>query len=214
MERTLVVGLGNPGARYDNTRHNIGFLAVDRLAYDLNVELTQQKFSAHYGQGTLPNRAPAVLLKPQTFMNLSGKSVAPCVKFFQVPLERVIVIHDELEFPFGVVRVKVGGGHAGHNGLRSIVEQLGGAKEFVRVRVGIGRPKRGSVSDYVLSKFSADEQPWLDDLCRQVSKDIVQVIEEGPRAAMNTIHARPSLYPTLEPTPKPSSPLSPSSGVK
>lgn len=195
MERTLVVGLGNPGKRYEQTRHNIGFLAVDRLAYDLNAELTQAKFSGLFGQGSLSSGQPVTLLKPQTFMNLSGKSVAPCAKFFQIPLERVIIIHDELEFPFGVVRVKVGGGHAGHNGLRSIIEQLGGAKDFIRVRVGIGRPARGSVSDYVLGQFSADEQPWVEDVCRQVSRDLELVIQEGARAAMNTIHARPSLYP-------------------
>ena len=201
MERTLVVGLGNPGKKYEQTRHNIGFLALDRLAYDVNAELIQEKFSGRYGQGNLPSGHSLTLLKPQTFMNLSGKSVAPCVKFFQLPLDRVIIIHDELEFPFGVVRVKVGGGHAGHNGLRSIIEQLGGAKEFLRVRVGIGRPKRGSVSDYVLSTFSSDEQPWVDDLCRQVSRDIALIINEGPRAAMNEIHARPSVMPPVEPPP-------------
>ena len=204
MERTLVVGLGNPGKRYEQTRHNIGFLALDRLAYDLNAELTQAKFSGLFGQGSLSSGQPLTLLKPQTFMNLSGKSVAPCAKFFQIPLERVIIIHDELEFPFGVVRVKVGGGHAGHNGLRSIIEQLGGAKDFLRIRVGIGRPARGSVSDYVLGQFSADEQPWVEDVCRQVSRDIELVIQEGARAAMNSIHARPSVYP--EPKKEPSGP--------
>ena len=198
MERTLVVGLGNPGKRYEQTRHNIGFMALDRLAYELNLELTQAKFSGHFAQGSLASGHPVTLLKPQTFMNLSGKSVAPCAKFYQTPLERVIIIHDELEFPFGVVRVKVGGGHAGHNGLRSIIEQLGGAKDFLRVRVGIGRPSRGSVSDYVLGQFSSDEQPWTDDVCRQVARDIELVIKEGPRAAMNEIHARPSIYPRPE----------------
>jgi len=204
MERTLVVGLGNPGKRYEQTRHNIGFLALDRLAYDINAELTQAKFSGLFGQGSLASGQPLTLLKPQTFMNLSGKSVAPCAKFFQIPLDRVIIIHDELEFPFGVVRVKVGGGHAGHNGLRSIIEQLGGSKDFLRIRVGIGRPPRGSVSDYVLGQFSADEKPWVEDVCRQVSRDIELVIQEGARAAMNSIHARPSVYP--EPLKKSSDP--------
>lgn len=202
MERTLIVGLGNPGSRYEKTRHNIGFLALDRLAYDLNADLSQEKFSGIFAQSTLNHTHPVTLLKPQTFMNLSGKSVAPCAKFFQIPPERIIVIHDELEFPFGIVRVKVGGGHAGHNGLRSIIEQLGGAKDFIRIRVGIGRPARGSVSDYVLGQLSTDEQPWIDDLCRQISQDIALVLQEGPRAAMNRIHARPSLYPELSKDPK------------
>ena len=211
MERTLIVGLGNPGSKYAQTRHNVGFLALELLAADLGVTLTQEKLSGHFTQGSLPSGHPVTLLAPQTFMNLSGKSVAPCVKFFQVPLERVIVIHDELEFPYGLVRVKVGGGHAGHNGLRSIIEQLGGgpaAQSFVRLRVGIGRPPRGSVSDYVLSPFSAEEAPWLDDVCRQVARDVAQVITEGARAAMNTIHARPSIFPRPEapPTSTPSQP--------
>ena len=195
MERTLIVGLGNPGSKYVQTRHNIGFLALDRLAYDLNVDLSRQIFNALIGQGSIEGGGAVSLLKPQTFMNLSGKSVAPCAQFFQVPPQRLIIIHDELEFPFGQVRVKVGGGHAGHNGLRSIIERLG-SREFIRIRVGIGRPKHGQVSDYVLSPFNAIEAPWIDDLCRSLSQDVQLVIKEGPAKAMNEIHARPNLIPT------------------
>ena len=195
MERTLIVGLGNPGSKYVQTRHNIGFLALDRLAYDLNVDLSRQKFNALFGQGSIEGGGAVSLLKPQTFMNLSGKSVAPCAQFFQVPPQKLIVIHDELEFPFGQVRVKVGGGHAGHNGLRSIIERLG-SREFIRIRVGIGRPKHGQVSDYVLSAFNAIETPWIDDLCRSLSQDVQLVIKDGPTKAMNALHARPNLIPT------------------
>ena len=192
MARTLIVGLGNPGSKYDQTRHNIGFLAVDRLAYELNVDCTRKKFQGVFGQGSLSTGQAITLLKPHTFMNLSGRSVGPCAHFFQVPPSQIIVVHDELEFPFGVVRVKVGGGHAGHNGLRSIIDVLG-TRDFTRIRVGIGRPKRGAVSDYVLSRFNTDESPWLDDLCKLVVQDISRVIEEGPRKAMNEIHSRQPL---------------------
>ena len=195
MERTLIVGLGNPGSKYVHTRHNIGFLALDRLAYDLNVDVSRQKFNALLGQGSIEGGGAVSLLKPLTFMNLSGKSVAPCAQFFQIPPQRLIVIHDELEFPFGQVRVKVGGGHAGHNGLRSIIERLG-SRDFIRIRVGIGRPKHGQVSDYVLSTFNAIESPWIDDLCRSLSQDVQLVIKEGPTKAMNELHARPNLIPT------------------
>ena len=194
MERVLIVGLGNPGPKYTNTRHNIGFLVIDRLAEQLGVQLSQQKFNGHYGQGSLPTGTPITLLKPQTFMNLSGKSVAPCAQFFKIPPERMIIVHDELEFPFGIIRIKVGGGHAGHNGLKSIHASMG-TNAFLRLRVGIGRPQRGSVSDYVLSSFSGDDSPWLDDVCRLAVDDITEIITQGPRKAMNLIHARPSLIP-------------------
>ena len=197
MERTLIVGLGNPGPQYEQTRHNIGFLAVDSMANQQSVMLSQNKFQGIYGQGRLGTGEAITLLKPQTFMNLSGRSVVACAQFFKVPPEKIIIIHDELEFPFGVVKVKVGGGHAGHNGLKSIISLLG-TRDFLRIRVGIGRPKRGDVSNYVLAPFSTDEQPWLDDVTSQVARDVCQVIHQGARRAMNEIHARPSLIPKSE----------------
>lgn len=196
MERTLIVGLGNPGPQYMNTRHNIGFMVIDELADRLGISLSQQKFSGVYGQGMLTSGEPITLLKPQTFMNLSGKSVAPCAHFFKVSPAQIIVIHDELEFSFATLRVKVGGGHAGHNGLKSINASLG-TQDFLRLRVGIGRPERGSVSDYVLKNFSSEESPWLSDLCRQAADDVTQVITDGPKKAMNRIHARPHLIPSI-----------------
>ena len=192
MERTLIVGLGNPGRQYKNTRHNIGFLVIDSLASELGIECTKTKFNAEYGQGTLGSAHPVTLLKPQTFMNLSGKSVAPCARFFQIPAQRIIVIHDELDLAYGTIRVKSGGGHAGHNGLRSIIEMLG-SREFMRLRIGIGRPQKGSVSEYVLSNFNQDEVPWLEDLRRLATQDLSLVIKEGIRSAMNQIHSRPKL---------------------
>jgi PTH1 family peptidyl-tRNA hydrolase len=182
MERTLIVGLGNPGPRYENTRHNIGFLAVDEIASQHRVQLTTKKFNGVYGQGSGPDSTPLTLLKPHTFMNLSGQSVQPCAHFFKIPIQRIIVIHDELDLPFGTIKLKEGGGHAGHNGLKSLINRLG-SRDFIRIRVGIGRPQKQAVSDYVLSSFSQDENPWLSDVCRQVAFDLDLIFNVGLKKA-------------------------------
>jgi PTH1 family peptidyl-tRNA hydrolase len=188
MDRTLIVGLGNPGPRYAGNRHNVGFMALERLADDARIDATRKKFKGLFGAGEI-ERERVVMLAPQTFMNLSGQSVQPCAAFFDVSPPQIIVIHDELDLPFGTIRLKIGGGHAGHNGLRNIVAQLG-TNTFVRLRVGIGRPQHGSVSDFVLSDFSAgDERAWLPDLLERSADAIRLVLREGARKAMNTINA-------------------------
>lgn len=192
MQRTLIVGLGNPGPKYENTRHNIGFLAVDEIAHRNGIQITTKKFKGLYGQGQAGGAHPITLLKPQTFMNLSGQSAQPCAHFFKVPVKNIIVIHDELDLPFGTIKVKEGGGHAGHNGLKSLINQLG-SRDFIRIRVGIGRPQRQAVSDYVLGLFSQDERPWIDDLCRQVALDLDLILTEGLKKATTQIHSRPSI---------------------
>ena len=194
MERTLIVGLGNPGPKYENTRHNIGFLVLDEVASQHRVQLATKKFSGIYGQGAGPKSTPLTLLKPQTFMNLSGQSVQPCAHFFKIPVKKIIVIHDELDLPFGMVKLKEGGGHAGHNGLKSLINRLG-SKDFIRIRVGIGRPQRQAVSDYVLSVFSRDESPWLNDICRQVTSDLNLILTEGIKKATTQVHSRGSIVP-------------------
>ncbi len=188
MERTLIVGLGNPGPQYEKTRHNIGFMVVDAIAREHNIDLSKNKFNAFYGAGDIA-QTPCVLLKPQTFMNLSGRSLVPALAFYQIPIKRVIVIHDELDIPYGQIRLKTGGGHAGHNGLRSIIE-LTGSADFMRVRMGIGRPKFGDVSSFVLSPFQTDEQATLSDLCTQATTDIQTILQLGINQAMNQIHSR------------------------
>ncbi|MCB9523449.1 MAG: aminoacyl-tRNA hydrolase [Myxococcales bacterium] len=188
MSRTLIVGLGNPGPRYVNTRHNVGFMVVDRLADDGRIDVGRSKFKALYGAGELEGQK-IVCLKPQTFMNLSGQSVVPARQFFDVDVDRIWVVHDELDLPYGTVRLKIGGGHAGHNGLRSIVQQLG-SRDFVRLRVGIGRPVHGSVSDYVLSDFAAgDERSFLPDLIERSVAALRLALREGPKNAMNQVNA-------------------------
>ena len=188
MERLMFVGLGNPEPKYAGNRHNIGFMVIERLARRANIQLGRTKFNGLYGTGSLEGQS-VVLLQPQTFMNLSGRSVAPAMRFFGIKPEGVIVVHDELDLPFGRIRLKSGGGHAGHNGLRSIIAELG-SKDFGRLRVGIGRPEKGSVSNFVLSDFHREsEAPWIDDLCDRSCHAIDVFIRHGMRPAMNEINA-------------------------
>jgi PTH1 family peptidyl-tRNA hydrolase len=169
----LFVGLGNPGSQYENTRHNIGFKVIDKLVEDLAAR-DISKTSFH---GKLYRNANSLFLKPTTFMNLSGKSVQPVKDFFKVELEDIIVIHDDIDLPFGAVRFKRGGGHGGHNGLRSLDAHI--TPEYIRVRVGVGKPERKSqVADYVLHDFSQDETPMLESLIAHVAKACEKLCSE------------------------------------
>jgi PTH1 family peptidyl-tRNA hydrolase len=161
---TLFVGLGNPGSQYENTRHNIGFKIIDRLVNDFSArDISKTSF-----QGKLYRAANSLFLKPTTYMNLSGKSLQAVKHFYKVELDEIIVIHDDIDLPFGAVRFKKGGGHGGHNGLRSIDEHI--SKEYLRVRVGVGKPEhRSQVSDYVLHNFNEDETKVLDRLIEHVA---------------------------------------------
>jgi len=155
----LFVGLGNPGSKYEETRHNIGFKVIDRLIDDLGA----RDISKNAFEGTLYRIANTLFLKPTTFMNLSGKSVETVKRFFKIEEEEIIVIHDDIDLPFGAVRFKKGGGHGGHNGLRSIDAHIG--KAYIRVRIGVGKPEHKSqVADYVLHNFSDKEQSEIDRL--------------------------------------------------
>lgn len=188
MDRCLIVGLGNPGPRYAGNRHNVGFMVLDALAEHGQISISRAKFKGQYGTGTLEGRS-VVLLKPETFMNLSGQSVVPAAQFFGVAPADIWVVHDELDLPFGTLRLKIGGGHAGHNGLRSIAE-LSGSKDFVRLRVGIGRPQHGSVSDYVLADFRGEDQEWLPDLVERGVDALRCALRETPRRAMNQVNVK------------------------
>lgn len=183
----LVVGLGNPGPQYAKNRHNVGFMAVDRLA-EAGGESFRDKFKGRWCKVRVAG-GEAVLLEPLTFMNLSGESVQPAMRFFKVELARVLVVHDELDLPFGTVRLKKGGGAAGHNGLRSIIQHCGGP-DFLRVRVGIGRPLRGGVQGHVLSDFTKSEGAELDDVLTDTTRAVEAVIADGIQAAMNRVNVR------------------------
>ena len=191
----LVVGLGNPGKKYEKNRHNIGFMVVERLARSHGLPDFKEKFSAVWTKGEASiggRRFPIALLEPQTFMNLSGDSVQPAAAFLKTEPANVIVVHDELDIPWKDVRLKIGGGHAGHNGLRSIIGRLG-SPEFVRVRVGIGRPPpgfKGDVADFVLQNFDAMENAELGDVVSRACEAIERVIADGLTPAMNAVNTK------------------------
>lgn len=183
----LVAGLGNPGARYDGTRHNVGFDVVELLAYRAGISLREKRFNAVLGSGRCGGES-VVLCKPQTFMNRSGDSVGPMAGWYKLPPLQVLVLHDDLDIPFGEVRVKVGGGHGGHNGLRDLVRALPGP-EFVRVRIGVGRPPpRMDVASFVLARWLPEEAQELDDIVERAAKAVEAVLAEGARAAMNRLN--------------------------
>jgi len=191
----LVVGLGNPGKKYEKNRHNVGFMVVERLARTHGLPDFKEKFSAVWTKGEVTlggGRHAIALLEPQTYMNLSGDSVQPAAAFLKVDPPRVIVVHDELDLPWQDVRLKVGGGHAGHNGLRSIIQRLG-SPEFIRVRVGVGRPPpgwKGDVADFVLHDFDAMEKAELPDVVDRAVTAIEKVVADGIAAAMNSFHSK------------------------
>lgn len=163
----LFVGLGNPGLKYAGNRHNIGFMAVDRIAEDHGFAPWRNKFQGSVSEGRLGGER-VILLKPETFMNLSGQSVGEAMRFYKLVPADVTVFHDELDLAPGKCRVKAGGGHAGHNGLRSLHQHIGEA--YQRVRLGIGHPgHKDRVAPYVLSDFAKADQDWLDDLMRGIS---------------------------------------------
>lgn len=187
----LVVGLGNPGKKYEGNRHNVGFMAVDELARAESLADFRDKFSGLFSRGSA-RFGDVALLKPMTFMNLSGDSVQPCAAFLKIAPTDIIVIHDELDVPFGEVRIKFGGGHAGHNGLRSLIDRLG-TPDFVRVRVGISRPPagfRGDVADYVLSNFDSSEKAELPAIIQKAAAAAAAIQEHGVDAAMNRLNAK------------------------
>jgi len=183
-ERFLVVGLGNPGPRYAGTRHNAGFFVVEELANRVGGSFKAHKGRADVVEARLAGR-PAVLAKPKAYMNVSGGPIVAISRFFKIPVERIIVVHDELDLPFGGLRLKRGGGEGGHNGLRSATTALG-SKDYVRVRVGIGRPPgRQDPADYVLGEFSAAERKELPLHVDRAADAVQTVIADGLEAAQN-----------------------------
>ena len=165
--RVVVVGLGNPGSKYAATRHNIGFMLADAFASVAGISVEREKFNARFGSGDW-GRRPLVILKPQTFMNLSGQSVGEAMRFYKIDPAAVTVFHDELDLAPAKLRVKQGGGHAGHNGLRSIHAHIG--ETYQRVRLGIGHPgHKDRVAQYVLQDFAKTDESWLADLLHGIA---------------------------------------------
>jgi len=185
----LIIGLGNPGTQYGFTRHNMGFLVLDALAGQEGIAMAGRKFDSHIGRGTVAGIS-AILAKPQTFMNLAGIAAGKLVRFFKLGTEDIVVVHDDLDFTLGDVRIKVGGGDGGHKGLRSIIDHLG-SPDFVRIRVGIGKPhSRYEVESYVLRRFSEEEMKGLPPIITASCDAVTEVISSGPQKAMNKFNMK------------------------
>jgi PTH1 family peptidyl-tRNA hydrolase len=181
---TLYVGLGNPGPAYEKTRHNIGFRVIDRLVEEAGArDVSKKSF-----QGELYRQGNLFFLKPHTYMNLSGKSVQAVMHFFKIPLDALVVIHDDIDLPLGTVRYKVGGSPGGHNGLKSIDALVG--RDYLRVRLGVGKPEhKGQVADYVLSPFTAEEEPTVE----RIVAFAAEACRAIPSLSVNELKSRYSL---------------------
>jgi PTH1 family peptidyl-tRNA hydrolase len=185
----LIVGLGNPGREYETTRHNVGFQWVDELARVQKFSFkSETKFHGLTARGQLHGHE-VLLLKPQTFMNVSGRSVGALAQFYKIEPAEMLVVHDELDLPPGVARLKIGGGHGGHNGLKDIIAHLA-SKDFWRLRIGIGHPgDRAEVSDYVLNDPRREERELIDEAMQQAQSIAHLVIEGKTEAAMLKLHS-------------------------
>ena len=183
----LIVALGNPGLKYENTRHNVGWKVLEHLSFASDL-VWKEKFKGLFAQKNI-NGEQVILLMPQTFMNLSGESVRPAMDFFKVTVDDLLVVHDEIDLPYGTIQVKTGGGLAGNNGLKSINQHLSN-KDFHRLRVGVGRPKFGDVSAHVLGQFTEEEKINLEDLHKLAAQAIEAYLKDGIKKAQNNYSKR------------------------
>uniref|UniRef100_A0A1J3D545 peptidyl-tRNA hydrolase n=1 Tax=Noccaea caerulescens TaxID=107243 RepID=A0A1J3D545_NOCCA len=189
----LIVGLGNPGKKFQGTRHNVGFEMVDALADAEGISMNTVNFKALFGKGAIGN-IPIMLAKPQTFMNASGESVGQIVSFYKIPLKQVLVIYDDLDLPFGKLRLLPKGGHGGHNGMRSIIDRLKGNRDFPRLRIGIGRPPgKMDTANYVLRQFNKQEQLELDYTFQTGLEAIRIMLLEGFNKSATFVNTRKSM---------------------
>ena len=186
-EIKLIVGLGNPGRKYEGTRHNIGFLVLDRMATGYGAEMANHlRWRAHVAK--IPNQG-AILIKPQTFMNESGQSVGAAMRFYKWQPEQVLVVYDDVSLPFGALRFRMAGSAGGHNGIKSIINHLSG-ESFPRLKIGIGQAKPGGMVGHVLGKFSTDEQNELENTLATAAEAVQFALSEGVAAAANTYNTR------------------------
>ncbi|MDQ3735751.1 MAG: aminoacyl-tRNA hydrolase [Actinomycetota bacterium] len=190
MDVAVVVGLGNPGPGYAGNRHNVGAMVVDQIAADIGANLKRGsgKLARSHSAAIRCGQSRVILARPSTYMNVSGQAVRPLLDYYNVEPASLIVIHDELDLPFGSVRIKHGGGDNGHNGLRSITGSLG-TPDYVRVRIGIGRPVgRQSPADFVLHDYSAAERTELTAILDEAARAVTLIVEAGVVAAQNEVH--------------------------
>lgn len=186
----LIVGLGNPGSKYWNTRHNVGFAALDALAEELQAKVDRVKFQGLMGQGELDGHK-LILLKPTTYMNLSGQSVAAAAKFYKIPPERILVMFDDISLDPGRLRVRKNGSAGGHNGIKSIIASLG-SQEFPRVKIGVGAKPHPDydLADWVLSVFPRDQRDAMAETYKKAAKAAMTVVTHGPEAAANRFNGK------------------------
>ena len=190
FNRWLVAGLGNPGREYAKTRHNVGFMVLDRLAEKNGIGLTQNKFKNKFGVGDI-QEAKVILAKPQAFMNLSGPPVHQLSSYFNITPEHILVIHDDIDLVFGQIKIKTKGGHGGHNGIKSIINALG-CGDFPRIRIGIGRPEtKDDVTDHVLGKFSSEEIELIQAILKKVEDAAMMILTRGVTQGMNNFNKKP-----------------------
>ena len=186
----IIAGLGNPGSKYAHTRHNVGFDAVDRLAEKYQIHIDTKKFKGEYGMGYIEGQK-VLLLKPQTYMNLSGECLQEVISYFKIdPEEELIVLFDDISLNPGLIRIRKKGSAGGHNGIKSIIAHLG-TQEFPRVRVGVGeKPPRMDLADYVLGHFSAEEKKIMADAVKEAADAACEVISDGIDHAMNSHNSK------------------------
>jgi len=185
----LVVGLGNPGARYENTRHNAGFIIADKIARDFNIFFDKRKFDCIFGRGFIED-VEVLLAKPMAFMNRSGPPIQQLAHFFRIQCKEMVVIHDDIDLVFGRLKIKEKGGHGGHNGIRSLLNAFGGG-DFVRLRIGVGRSEFGdSVTDHVLGRFSVQNAELLTRIISGGRDAVVTVLCKGTKAGMNLFNGK------------------------
>lgn len=190
----LIAGLGNPGRDYHWTRHNAGFLLIDCLARKHGIEVAKKGLKSVYGRGKI-GAEEVLLAKPQTFMNVSGEAVSRLLHFFHLPPQDLIVAHDDLDLPWGAIRIRLRGGHGGHKGIRSILEALGGVQDFVRCKVGIGRPGNPAQdpADFVLEPLRGSQREEFRETVGRGSEAVEAILRDGPEKAMNRYHQDPEL---------------------
>jgi PTH1 family peptidyl-tRNA hydrolase len=189
VDLRLVVGLGNPGARYENTRHNAGFMTADKIARDFNISFDKRKFDCVFGRGCIED-VEVLLAKPMAYMNRSGPPVQKLAHFFRIQCKDLVVIHDDIDLVFGRLKIKEKGGHGGHNGIRSLTDAFGGG-DFVRLRIGVGRSEFGeSVTDHVLGRFSVQNAELLARIISAARDAVVTVLCKGTKSGMNLFNAK------------------------
>lgn len=186
----IIAGLGNPTREYEKTRHNVGFDAVDRLAEQYGISLDGKKHKAVYGKGRI-EEAACLLAKPQTYMNLSGESIIELIKYYKcVPESELIVLYDDISLPPGQLRIRTKGSAGGHNGIKSIISQLG-TQEFMRIKIGVGeKPKGWDLADYVLGRFSKEDRGYIERALDHAAAAAAMLMTQGPAAAMNEYNKR------------------------